>query len=885
MGTTARNICRNSQVMNNRVKPPRLIDWLIGRLCSDHYLEEVLGDLDELFQRNVETIGAWKAGWLYFFDAFFMIRPYLLKTQYKTNNTMMFQHYFRTFYRNLLREKTYATFNLIGLTSGIAIFFLSVLYVNHELGFDQFHKKADNIYRVQQKFNDGGQTANTSLPIGPALKADYPQVLNMARFNRIWQTRVIADNDRYVEQDILMAEPEIFEMLDFEFLRGSPSALSGPKDILITDQIAEKYYGDENPIGKTLEFPSFPDDFNNFKIAGVIKSYPTNSHLQFSMIGHIDARSYFLEQWQNVWASPVAYTFVEIEDKEFAQHIIDTRLSEFVERHFTRDVGEGAYLPVIPLKDIHLHSEAYYEFRSNNSEKYVYMVASIGTLILLLAAINFINLSTARSVTRAKEVGVRKVLGAQKSWLIKQFLVESLMVTFIAVVLAVGLAEAVLPFANDVLEVNISTDYLGYPSPILILAIIWVSVGTLAGIYPAFVLSSFKPVRVLKGSVENVRSKLPLRKILIVTQLSIVTILIVSIITIDAQLNYMLDKDVGFDKDNMVFFRMPDSLVDNLNRQEALKFDLTSNPNIKSVSSSWGMPGGNNASYAYRNFRYEDMPEGTRIGGGLMMGDHNFVDNMGIRLKDGRMFSKALVTDTASCIINEATAKAFGWTENAIGKELEVVGFNEYKVIGVVKDFNFEDLRSEVHPMVIALDPDDRYFRLAVRIQGDIAEAIPFIEKTLEKYADGWPQEINRLDNSVLMQYQSETQLSKMVRFLTFLAIVIAILGILGLSSYMVSKRIKEVGIRKVLGASVTKILVLLSKDYVILGVIASLIGIPIAWMAVNEWLGEFAYRISFNVLYVILAIILLMVITLATISVHTLKAATANPVKSLRYE
>ena len=867
----------------NKRQPPKILEWFIMTFLAEKYHDEVIGDLNELFEQNLDKHSLWTSKGLYALDLIFMLRPYLFKNKLLQNtNAMMFTHYFKMFYRNFLREKTYTAFNLIGLTTGIAIFFLSILYVRYEVSFDQFHSKIDNLYRVHQKFNDGGQTASASYPIGSALLADYPQIKKMARFNRIWNTRVIAGDEKYIEQDILLVEPGLFDLLDFEFVKGSPASLEGPYDIILNDQVAEKYFGESDPVGQSLKFPFLPDD-NTFVVRGVVKAFPANSHLTFSMLGNIELATW-LESRKTIWADPVVYTYVEIEDREFAEEIMASRLTDFVDRHFTKDIGEGAYLPVMPIKDVHLKSDVYFEFGTNSSEKYVYMMASISILILLLAAINFINLSTARSISRAKEVGVRKVLGAHKTWLVKQFLFESLMTTFIAVLLALGVCSLVLPYFNELMNVTIGINFLESPELLFLLAGIWLLVGFLAGLYPSFALSAFKPVLALKGKVENTSTRFPLRKVLITAQLSIVIILVLSIVTIDSQLNYMLKKDMGFDKDNMVYLRMPDSLTNNQSKQLTLKNDLLKNPNIKSVSSSWGMPGGNDVGFAYRNYKYEGMEEGARMGGGVMYANHDYVETVGLKLISGRTFSREYSSDTLACLINETAMKEFGW-ETALGKELEVVGFNKYKVIGVLKDFNFENLRKKIHPMVVALDPSSQYFNIGIRVSGDLASTIPFIQSTWDNYSDGWPVQIQYLDDSIEMLYQEENTLSLMVRALTCLAIVIAVLGILGLSSYSVSKRIKEVGIRKVLGASVTKILVLLGKDYIILAGIAAVIGIPIALLVVDKWLEEFAYRISVDLLLAGSSVLVVLVITLVTVSFHTIRAAKANPIKSLRYE
>lgn len=798
----------------------------------------------------------------------------------------MFKNYVKVAFVNLRKHKAYSFINILGMAIGIACCILITTYVFHELSYDKYHENANRIYRLRIDLKISGDHLNlpkSSPPMAEYLVTNYPEVLNAVRFRPL--SRVPVQYLEYMDYEdrIFFADSSIFDVFTFPLIKGSPlTALKTANSVVITEEMAQKYFGSEDPMGKVLNINNQPD----FTVTGVMRNVPRNSHFIFDMLCSFETYVQSNKRDMQNWLSINNYTYILLQEGyDFEQ--LEKKLPGMIDKKvgvLLKYVKGEMVLSLQPLTSIHLHSNLMQEVGGNSNIAYVYIFTVIAVFILAIACINFMNLSTARSANRAQEVGMRKVLGANRGRIIRQFLSESIFFCFISLLLALVLVELALPLFRSVSGIELSINYIGNPWFILSLIGLAVLVGLIAGSYPAFFLSAFKPVRVLKGAYETGASNTRFRSIMVIVQFSISVALVIGTIIVFNQLRFMKNRNLGFNKEQtMVIPISDDSTLESL---RPLKEELRSHTNILSATASSHVPGQTTYVNPY-------IPEGFSIDEMQYMGelyiDHDFIPTMGIEMAAGRNFSPDFKTDISqSVIINETAAKKFGWS-SPIGKTIQELSqsskLKKLSVIGVVKDFHVESLHKQISPLIIFYTTH-AINSLSVRISPEsIPQTISFVKQKMRQFDPQRPFEYSFLDESFDAQYRAEERLGKAFSYFSVLAIFIACLGLFGLASFTTEQRTKEIGVRKVMGASVSGIVFLLTKEFTKWVLIANVIAWPIAYYSLNKWLQGFAYRTSLTLTAFIFSGIISLIIALLTVSYQAFKTAASNPADSLRYE
>lgn len=805
----------------------------------------------------------------------------------------MYQNYLKVAFRNLFRNKFYSLLNISGLAIGIACCILIMLFVTDELSYDKHFEKAERTYRLTMSGALNGSAFDLAVvgpSVGQAMLNDYPEIIEFGRFRGSGSPFIRYGENIFKEEKFVWADHSILDIFDMDLVLGNPeTALKDPKSLVMSETAAKKYFGNEDPIGKAIEFRSSKD----YKVTGVFKDLPKNTHFDFDVLGSMETLD---EAKQAIWLSMNFQTYVVLTEDANIQSMID-RFPEMLKRYVGPEVkqfmnmdwddmgatGSTMAFSMQPLTDIHLHSDLEGELDANGDIKYVYIFSAIALFILLIACINFMNLATARSAHRAKEVGVRKVLGSLKAQLVNQFLAESLLISFLSFVLAIGIAYLAVPFFNNLSNKELS---IPFTDPVFLGSVFLgvLSVGLMAGSYPAFFLSAFQPVKVLKGSLSGGMKSGALRNVLVVLQFCTSIFLVIGTLVIMNQLNFIQNKNLGFDRDQVVIVN--DAYLAGSNVQ-ALKTELESFPEVKSVAVSGYLPtpSNNNMNVFLKGI----VPsQDNQVLMSSWYVDYDYLETMGMTLAQGRNFSKDFPTDSLGMIINEAAVKEFGF-ENPIGETIgnfvDIQGnIQGMKVVGVVKDFHYRSLKDKIGPMCMMLGNNAGLMSIKVNTQ-DYAGLISKIGDAWTEMAPNQPFETSFLDERFNRMYDAEQRLGKIFGVFAGLAILIACLGLFGLASYTAENRIKEVGIRKVLGASVGQLVYLLSKDIGKLVLIAFVIGAPLAWYFMNSWLAGFEYRTTVGWYIFAFTALGALGIALLTMSYQSLKAATGNPVKALRTE
>jgi len=786
----------------------------------------------------------------------------------------MFKNYLKIALRNIRKHKGYSLINIAGLAIGVAACLLLFLWVQDELSYDRYHEKSDRIYRVISQSEEEGRTrqfALTSAPVGPSLVNEFPEIEKAVRFGR--NGFVVSYQNKRFQEGVYFTDPEIFDVFTFPLVKGNPeSALKEPYSIVISEEMSRKYFGEDEPLGKIITL----GEWHDFKVAGVFKDIPQNSHFRFHFLGLFsDYASRHFDQWgiSNYW------TYILVSES-FSPDEFKEKLPPFVEKYRGREVRyiyKTTY-PLQALARIHLHSNLRAEIGSNSSMGIIYIFSAIAVFILLIACLNYINLSTARYAIRAKEVGLRKVIGATRPQLIKQFLGETFLFSFIALPLSVMLAELFLPLFNSLSGKKLAAHYFDNIFLVPGLAFIILCVGFASGIFPAFLISALKPVNALRGVLKASSKGSGLRKTLIVGQFAISILFIISTFIVFYQLNYMRNRNLGLDKEHVVTIPIYDK--DALGKLDIVKNEFLQNSNVLSVSISDFFPG---KASMYQNYRYESMNESEHPMIRWLVVDHDFIETFKIELVAGRNFSKRFPSDIDHAyILNESAVKEIGW-ESPVGKELKIM--NKGPVIGVVKDFHFRPLYQKIEPAALYIYP--KLFQyISVRISPyDISRSLDFLKAKWQALVPGQTFQYSFLDEDFDNLYKAEMRLGKIFTVVTFLAIFIACLGLFGLAAFEALQRTKEMGIRKVLGASAAGISVLLSKEFTKWVLLANIIAWPVAYYAMNRWLQNFAYRINIGPLIFIQSAVLALIVALLTVSYQAMKVSLANPVDTLRYE
>lgn len=789
----------------------------------------------------------------------------------------MLKNYILIALRNFKKQKSYSTINILGLAVGVALFILIANFIIYELSFDKFNVHADRIYRVIQKppADEANSVAVTQAIAAPYLAQKFPEIQSWTRFfdrSKFRPVIVRYNNVTFNERSFYYADSSTFKVFSFEFISGSPNeVLTRPNTIVITESMAKKYFKNENPLGKSLVI----DNQTAYEITGIIKDIPKNSHIKFDFLASNKSLSFLKHQEEN-WDAANFYTYFLLrENVNPAQ--LQNKIKDITEERVGRE-----HLSLQALTDIHLRSNERSDIAGHGSITSVYIFGSIAILIILIASINYINLSTARSVSRAREVGLRKVLGAVRSHLIKQFYIESTITVVISFIIGILLAEVLLPIFNEISQQNLSIEYLSNPTLLFVLLVLAVFVSLFSGSYPAYIISSFQPVKVLKGKFSKSKAGQFTREGLVVFQFTISVVLIVSALVVTEQLSYMQNKNLGFDKEHVLVIPVPDKEI--RNRIESLTNILEKEKNVSSASAVKFQPGNILSVYGARA---EGMQDGDYLSIYGNAVDNNFISTVKIDLVAGKNFTNR-ISDTSNYqyILNESAVKELGWNiDEAIGKQFAINPSRKGYIVGVAKDFNYASLHRRVEPLAL-YSGRDVYSHILVKLnKGNLPDIISGIKNKLNEFAPNLPFDYKFLDDEFDEKYKSETITAGVVNSFSILAILISCLGLFGLVSFVTNEKRREIGIRKVLGASMKNLLSVLTSNFFKVILMGFVIGSIVAYYLITNWLNDFPYKIELDFSYFILTAIALLFITIMTASYQTIKTALTNPIKVIREE
>jgi len=878
--------------------PPKFFLRFFRGYCHPRLADDIEGDLIEVYRKRALKNGKRKADIRFAIDVLLLIRPNIIKpvNGYQNINTYgMYKSYFTIAWRTFLRSKGYSLINISGLAIGLSACLLIALYVHHELSYDRFNEKANRIYRVDSELKFGDNHMNLALTnplFGETAKADFPQIEQTTRLQWYGSFLVKKGDVNVREGNVARADSTLFDVFSLPMIHGNPkTALTEPNSIVITESVAKKYFDNTDVVGQTLTI----NNTENRKITGVIRDIPSNSHFRFTSFVPMIENEYANEV---IWAGSQNWaTYLLLKPGADAEGL-DPELNKMFDRHLGPEMksvinktldefkSQGDYFKVslTKLTDIHLRSNKIGELYGGGNLQYIYIFSVIALFILIIAVINFMNLATARSAGRAREVGVRKVMGSLRGSLIQQFLTESFLTCLIAMLLSIAITFSILPLFNELTGKIFDVSIL-LSTPVMILLVsLTIGVGLLAGSYPAFYLSAFQPVSVLKGSKTGNVKKSFFRNTLVVFQFSASVLLISGTLIVFMQMQYIREKDLGYNREQMLILNNIDQLGQ---RIEPIKNSLSQISGVENLTVTGFLP----VNYNRNNNTYFPTPS-LDIKGTISMQqwtiDENYIATIGMKLIEGRNYIKGK-TDSTSIILNESAAKFLGG-EDILEKKLyrlideETHTITEYRIVGIVKDFNFSSLREPVKPLAFLYGSDNGGITLKINT-ADIPSLLSTIETQWKSLAPDLPFEYSFMDTDFDNAYKGERQTGKLVTIFATLSIFISCLGLFGLATYVAEQRTKEVGIRKVLGASVTGITTLLSKDFVKLVLLAIAVATPLAYYFIHQWLQGFAYRIELSWWVFILSGAIALTIALLTVSFQAIKAAMMNPVKSLRSE
>jgi putative ABC transport system permease protein len=790
----------------------------------------------------------------------------------------------------MAKNKVLSFINIFGLAVGIACSLVIILYIQDELSFDRFHKDPERIYRVVKDFvnDDGSKLPDATTPpaLAPAMQAEIPEIEHAVRIFSNWGGKYLVKygNKKFYEEGLYRADSSIFTVFNFPFIRGNANdAFKQLKAIVFTETAARKYFGNEDPLGKTIEIERMGPHI----VSGVIKDIRANSHFTFDFL--ISTRTIGGGNLDENWGFYNFYTYIKLKPNTSVA-TVEPKIKALFKK-YQPDNSNIYYTQA--LTDIHLKSNLKWELKPNSDTTYVYVFATIALFVIIIGSINYVNLVTAKSSLRAREIGVRKVVGAERWSLIRQFLIESIVTVFLATLLALALAQIILPAFNNITQKELAL-FSGNHQLVLMLVISFtLFIGLLAGLYPAFYLSGFRPAFVLKGINTSGKNTITLRKSLVVLQFVISVVLIVGSLVINNQMKYMQSAKLGFDKEHVVVLNN----VERSNNTEAFKDELRNIPGVKNLSGADGMIGGQNWT---NDFRLKGSENGQLVN--FLSVGYDFLDVMGMTLKEGRGFSTQYPADSlnngtgtsleqviGSVILNEKAVKDLAVPTPSVGQLLvwstDADTTYYIKVVGVVEDFHFTTLRNEIKPFAFVMS-NNRMNTLAVKV--DTKDLNATLAKMQSKWQSMFPErpfDYYFLDESINKLYKADQNFKSMFSYFTIIALIIACLGLFGLAAFTAEQRTKEISIRKVLGATVSSIVAMLSKDFLKLVIVASVIALPIAWFIMHKWLEDFSYRINISWWVFVVGSACAFIIALLTVSFQAIKAAISNPVKSLRTE
>ena len=798
----------------------------------------------------------------------------------------MFKNYLRIALRILKRYKAYSFINIAGLAIGLACCLLILLYVRYERSYDRYHENADHIYRVVEEldmFGNKRHMAITPAPFAPAMKHEFPEVKDAVRFMKgnFSKGKVLVSHgtDSYYEDKWYFADNSVFGIFTFPLIKGDPkSALKEPFTVVISQEKARKYFGDEDPMGKIL---TLNDRYSqsDFTVKGVLKDIPKNSHFRFDFLASFATMEKRFSEWVQNWFNHMYYTYLLL-DESLSSEVLEGKFTALVKKHTGQQAGDALKPHLQPLTAIHLHSHLESEIEANSDAVYVFIFAAVALFILMIACINFMNLATARSAYRTREVGMRKVVGARRSQLVRQFLGESVLFSFIALPLAVVMMELLLPAFRAFTDRDLRFNYLNNWPILFILIGITLVVGLISGIYPALFLSALKPIKVMKGKLSLGARGISLRRGLIVFQFAVSIILIIATGIILSQVRYIRTTNLGFNKDQVLVLNIKDKELST--KHEVIKAELLKNPSILDITASSGIPGKISHHWFFSTEGLQERKDLPSMW--VMMVDHDFIRTLGMEIVQGRDFSRSFTTDEKEAIIlNESAVKKYGW-QSPLGRNIKTENKNGY-VIGVVKDFHFKSFYQQIESVMIYISP--AYFEfMSVRVAADkIPETIAFLKIEWKELAPNRPLDYFFLDDDFDKVYRQEERAGQIFGYFSILAVFVACLGLFGLAAFTAEQRTKEIGIRKVLGATTSNIVTLLNKEFIRWVLVANLIAWPVAYYAMNRWLLSFAYRTSIGPGIFAFSALAAVLIALLTVSSQAIKAAVANPADALRYE
>ncbi len=859
-------------------------------------LDYIEGDLMEVYAKRLNEEGKRKADLKFIGDVLLLFRPGIIKPtegHQQLNQYDMFKNYLKTGWRNSLNNKGLFGINVAGLALGMATCLIIMLFVMDELSYDRYNKKADHIVRVGLNGKVNGEIINevvTPAPVASTLKAEFPEVADATRMRAVGNAKIKYKANTYRDTKLVFVDPNFFDVFTLPFIKGDPeTALNEPYTLVITKEQAVKYFGDEDPIDKVLDFVW---SGNQYKVTGVIDKVPANSHFHFDMFASLKGKA---DENENNWMASDYYNYLVLHEGTDIKSM-EEKLPGIIEKYMGPQVeqigmtyakfkenGNEVGLYVQPLTDIHLYSGGgHSEIEAGGDIKSVYIFGAVALFMLLIACTNFVNLSTAGATKRSKEVGVKKVLGSQRSQLISQFLTESLIITGFAMVLALILVVVALPAFNQLSGKSLETSFLLSPLVMAALLALGVVISLLAGSYPAFFLSSARPVQALKNKISGGSRSKGVRSSLVVFQFVISSVLILGILIVNQQMSFIQNKDMGYDRDQLLVLRESHLLGNNEN---AFRNQLLSDPRIENVTMSAYVPAGPSDLNMNSVYPGNDQEAVRRT---LFYNiDSHYLATMGMKLVAGRNFSEIAGSDSLNVIINETAVKTFALGDNPIGKTLTANVENNQKknlfVIGVVKDFHFRSLHESIAPLLMANNP---YGGLIVRTKTkEIAKLVSGMEDKWKAFNTGEPFSYSLLDELYNETYLTEQKMGTILKIFGAITIFVACLGLFGLVTFAAEQRVKEVGIRKVLGADVTQIVSLLSKDLILLVSLSFVIAFPLGYYLVNLWLQDFVYKIDVQGWVFVVTGLSTLLVAFLTMSFTTIRASMANPVKSLRSE
>lgn len=882
---------------NDDPKPPRWADWLLSQFCARHMLETIQGDLLEEFHHQVRLNGLSKARWQYGLEVLGFLKPQFIKKSsseflsHSDFNFNMLYNYFKIAFRNLRNSKVYSAINIFGLALGLSTCLMITLYIADEWQVDKHHANSDRLFRVSLDTPTERWSALAG-PVASGLKQDFPEVEVSARILKFSGFEEVllkygegTGRKEFFEQNAYYADSTIFDVFTYDFKFGSANAaLNRPNTVVLSEKVAYKIFGNENPVGRVVKIGLAFGTFD-YNVTGVFrdnKKSHVNAHLLLSM-QNSDIGGWVTEQ-RNWAANNIFHTYIKLLPGVNAKNF-EAKLPEFLARRGGNDLkamGISKSLFLQPVPDIYLKSNIGNELSPNGSITYLYIFGSIGIFILLIACINFMNLSTARSEKRAREVGIRKAMGAYRESLIFQFLGESIIMSILALLAALGITVSLLPALNNL--VGKQLQLLNDPFLLLWMAGVTLLTGLFAGLYPAFYLSSFRPASVLKGKVMSSLAAITLRKGLVVFQFTISIILILGAVVAWQQLSFIQNQNLGFDKGQKLIIPLKSAKASA--NYSVLKNELLRNPHVVSVTSGSVHPGVETMEDLL--FYKENQTVQQAIDIHFATVETEYIETLGFAMVAGRPFSKEFGADSSSIILNEAAVKKLGFdATTAIGKRLYYEFGNarrEAQIVGVVKDFNFESLHTAIRPYALTTSITEKHQYLIADVRkGDYGKLVSEFEKLWLKIGSDTPFTYSFLDQDFQRRYEKDERTADIISYFTVIAIMIACLGLFGLSTFSAAQRTREIGVRKVLGASVAEIAGMLSKEFLILILLAILIASPFAWFGMHRWLDGFAYKIEIKWWVFALSGLLTIVVSILTVSWQSIKAALMDPVRSLR--